>query len=158
MVVEYSVTVLWKRSGNETYTDNKYSRGHKWYFDGGTIVSASSSPHIVPLPYSVESNVDPEEAFIASLSSCHMLFFLSIAAKNRFVIDKYIDHAIGVMEKGDNGKLAITRVNLRPQVKFSGANIPTDTDLKWMHHEAHAQCFIANSVKATITTEIIPSA
>ncbi len=157
MVTEYSATVLWRRSGKQTYTDNKYSRGHEWHFDGGTIVLASSSPHIVPLPYSVESNVDPEEAFIASLSSCHMLFFLSIAAKSHFVVDEYIDHAIGIMEKGDNGRLAITRVNLRPKVKFSGKNMPTDTDLKRMHHEAHEQCFIANSVKAAVTTEIIPS-
>jgi organic hydroperoxide reductase OsmC/OhrA len=154
---EYYATVRWKRSESEAYTDNKYSRGHEWHFDGGTIVPASSSPHIVPLPYSIENNVDPEEAFVASLSSCHMLFFLSIAAKNRFVVDEYLDHGIGVMEEDENGKVAITRVTLKPAIKFSGSKTPTHKDLERMHHQSHEQCFIANSVKTKVTTQIAPN-
>ena len=96
---EYSAEVKWSRGDDENYIDNKYSRGHLWSFDGGVTVKASSSPHVVPLPYSVEANVDPEEAFVASLSSCHMLFFLSIAAKRKFTIDQYVDNAVGVMEE-----------------------------------------------------------
>jgi organic hydroperoxide reductase OsmC/OhrA len=154
---EYSAKIQWNRASDEAYIDNKYSRGHKWSFDGGVVVSASSSPHIVPLPYSVQEAIDPEEAFVASLSSCHMLFFLSIAAKNRYIVDEYVDQALGIMEKNKEGKQAITRVTLRPQVKFSGAKVPTHTDLERMHHESHEQCFIANSVTAVITTEIAPN-
>jgi len=111
---EYSAKVSWARGDDEAYIDNKYSREHQWEFDGGVTVPASSSPHVVPLPYSVEANVDPEEAFIASLSSCHMLFFLSIAAKRKFVVDEYVDDALGVMGKGDDGKISMTKITLRP--------------------------------------------
>ena len=152
---EYTAKVLWTRSEGEAYTDNQYSRGHEWQFDGGTTVPASSSPHVVPLPYSVETNVDPEEAFIASLSSCHMLFFLSIAAKRRFVVDEYVDDAVGVMEKNSDGKVAMTKVTLRPKVSFSGEKRPTLKQLEVMHHQSHEQCFIANSVTTEIVTEII---
>ena len=107
---EYFAKINWVRDKDESYIDNKYSRGHEWTFDGGLIVNASSSPHIVPLPYSVEKNVDPEEAFIASLSSCHMLFFLSIAAKKRYVVDSYEDNAVGIMEKDNDGKISISDV------------------------------------------------
>jgi organic hydroperoxide reductase OsmC/OhrA len=154
---KYHATVIWTRKEHEKYTDNKYSRGHEWRFDGGAIIGASSSPHVVPLPYSVERNVDPEEAFVASLSSCHMLFFLSIAAKNRFVVDEYADAAIGIMEKNEDGKVAMTRVTLRPIIKFSGEKIPTESDLERMHHQSHEQCFIANSVKTVVKTEIAPN-
>lgn len=153
---EYSATVSWQRSSTESYIDNKYSRAHKWSFDGGVTVPASSSPHVVPLPYSVAENVDPEEAFIASLSSCHMLFFLSIAAKNGYVIDAYVDDAIGVMEKNEQGKIAMTKVTLRPKVAFSDSIKPSMNELEKMHHQAHEQCFIANSVKTLVITEIIP--
>lgn len=122
---EYNAFVKWTRSKDEPYVDNKYSRGHVWEFDGGTLVPASSSPYVVPLPYSVEKNVDPEEAFVASLSSCHMLFFLSIAAKKRYVIDSYTDDAIGIMEKNQLGRVSITKVTLRPKVVFSGGRIPS---------------------------------
>ena len=105
---EYFVQVKWKRNSNESYIDNKYSRGHEWVFDGGVTVPASASPHIVPLPYSVEENVNPEEAFIASLSSCHMLFFLSIAAQKKYVVDSYVDDAVGIMEKDSDGNISIT--------------------------------------------------
>ena len=153
---EYYATISWTRGQDEPYIDNKYSRGHSWTFDGGTTVQASSSHHVVPLPYSVEANVDPEEAFVAALSSCHMLFFLSIAAKKRYVIDRYTDDAVGVMEKGSDGKISMTKVTLRPDVKFSGDNRPTLEQLEKIHHQSHEQCFIANSVKTEIVIEISP--
>lgn len=152
---EYFANVHWSRAADEEYIDNKYSRGHLWSFDGGTTVPASSSPHIVPLPYSVEENVDPEEAFIASLSSCHMLFFLSIAAKRRYVVESYVDDAVGIMEADECGKVAMTRVTLRPRVQFAGEQQPTIEQLEKMHHQAHEQCFIANSVKTEVVTEIV---
>lgn len=151
---EYVATIRWKRQSAETFLDNQYSRGHEWLFDGGATVPASASPHIVPLPYSVEANVDPEEAFVASLSSCHMLFFLEIAAKNRFVIDEYIDQAIGFMEADQNNKQWMSRVILRPKITFSGDISPNRSKLEKMHHQSHEACFIANSVKTEVITEI----
>ena len=152
---EYYAKIVWSREGDENYIDNKYSRGHEWGFDGGVTVPASSSPHVVPLPYSVEANVDPEEAFVASLSSCHMLFFLSIAAKRKFVIDEYVDNAIGVMEKDSKGNISMTKVTLRPMIEFSGNRQPSIEQLEKMHRQSHEQCFIANSVKTEVVTEII---
>lgn len=145
----YSAQVVWQRE-QQPFTDNQYSRGHVWRFDGGVEVPASSSPHVVPLPYSVEANVDPEEAFVASLSSCHMLFFLAIAAKKRFVVDSYIDDATGIMAKNEQGKMAMTKVTLAPQVGFSGDRQPTSEQIQQIHHLAHEQCFIANSVKTEV--------
>nr|WP_277922713.1 OsmC family protein [Synechocystis sp. FACHB-383] len=153
-VSEYYASVKWTRRRDEPYIDNKYSRGHVWEFDGGVSVSASSSPHVVPLPYSVEANVDPEEAFVASLSSCHMLFFLSIAAKKRFVVESYIDDAIGIVENDQSGRISMTKVTLRPKTVFTGDRTPSREDLEKMHHLSHEQCFIANSVKTVVTTEI----
>lgn len=151
---EYYASVRWAREKDEPYIDNKYSRGHVWEFDGGASVLASSSPHVVPLPYSVEANIDPEEAFVASLSSCHMLFFLSIAAKKRFVVESYNDDAIGIMENDQSGRISMTRVTLRPKVVFAGDRAPSREELEKMHHLSHEQCFIANSVKTVVTTEI----
>jgi organic hydroperoxide reductase OsmC/OhrA len=148
----YSSEIVWKR-GPQAFTDNKYSRKHVWRFDGGTEVSASSSPHVVPLPYSVANAVDPEEAFVASLSSCHMLWFLSIAAKRGFIVDEYRDEASGEMKKNDAGKLAMTEVVLRPEVKFSGSRLPDASQIHAMHHQAHEECFIANSVKTEVRCE-----
>ena len=152
---EYTATVRWHRGDDEKYVDNKYSRGHEWSFDGGVTVPASSSPQVVPLAYSVEANVDPEEAFVASLSSCHMLFFLAIAANRKFIVDEYVDNAIGVMGKDSDGRISMTRVTLHQRVKFSGENKPTLEQLEEMHHQSHEQCFIANSVKTEVVTEII---
>ena len=152
---EYSANVLWQRGRDEKYIDHKYSRAHQWRFDGGITVAASSSPHVVPLPYSVEQNVDPEEAFIASLSSCHMLFFLSIAAKKRLIVDQYNDNAIGLMEKDGQGRISMTKVTLRPKVTFAGDKQPSLEQLEKIHHQAHQQCFLANSVKTEIVTQII---
>jgi len=151
---EYYAEVKWFRSPNESYIDNKYSRGHIWEFDGGETVQASSSSHVVPLPYSVEANVDPEEAFVAALSSCHMLTFLAIAAKQKYVIDSYIDNAVGIMEQNSYKKMSITKVTLRPKIVFSGAKNPSLEQLEKMHHLSHEQCFIANSVRTEVVTEI----
>ena len=151
---KYFATTAWQRDG-QSFTDNSYSRAHQWRFDGGACIAASASPHIVPAPMSVEENVDPEEAFIASLSSCHMLFFLAIAAKQKFIVDEYVDEAVGVMEKNAAGKMAMTKVTLRPKAVFSGERQPTFEQLQKMHHQAHEQCFIANSVKTQIDTEIL---
>lgn len=151
---KYFSTVVWERN-DQVFTDNQYSRGHVWKFDGGAQVKASASPHIVPLPYSVEENVDPEEAFVASLSSCHMLFFLSIAAKKKFVVEQYVDNAVGIMEEGADGKMLITKVILRPEVIFTGEKQPTFEQLGKMHHQSHHLCFIANSVKTEVITEIV---
>jgi organic hydroperoxide reductase OsmC/OhrA len=152
---EHTATIQWQRKNTEAFTDNKYSRAHQWLFDGGTEISASPSPHIVAAPYSVAEYVDPEEAFIASLSSCHMLFFLQIAAKRKFIIDNYVDQAVGIMGKDDSGKVSMTQVILRPNVKYSGEKQPTLEQLEIMHHQAHEQCFLANSVKTEVVTEVI---
>jgi organic hydroperoxide reductase OsmC/OhrA len=122
---EHYAKINWVRDSSESYTDNKYSRGHEWIIDGGITVKAPSSPHVVPLPYSLEENVDPEEAFVASLSSCHMLFFLSIAAKRRYVVDSYVDDAVGIMGKDSDDKISMTKVTLKTHVDFSGNKKPT---------------------------------
>lgn len=148
--MNYGVKLLWKKASDETFTDGKYSRRHQWIFDGGTKVTASSSPHVVPLPMSDESAVDPEEAFIAALSSCHMLFFLSFAAKHNYVIEAYEDNAEGTMSKIENGEMAMTAVNLRPKVKFTGNHIPSEEVIAELHELSHKKCFIANSVKTEV--------
>lgn len=152
---QYEATVKWQRQPQEAFSDNQYSRGHEWVFDGGVTVPASASPHIVPLPLSVAANVDPEEAMVAALSSCHMLVFLSIAAKKRYVVESYQDQAIGTLEANAEGKMALTRVVLRPKVVFSADKQPSYEMLEKMHHQSHENCFIANSVKTEVTTEII---
>ncbi len=151
-MAEYKSVVIWSRDG-ATFTDNRYSRGHRWLFDGGVEVPASSSPHVVPLPLSVAAAVDPEEAFVASLSSCHMLSFLYIAAKRGFVVESYRDEAVGVLAKDTAGKLAMTRVTLRPDAEFGGDKRPTADEVIAMHHEAHEQCYIASSVKTDVRCE-----
>lgn len=147
--MKMTVEVHWDRDG-AIFTDKRYSRAHIWRFDGGQVVPASASPHIVPLPYSVEANVDPEEAYIAAISSCHMLWFLSIAAPKRIVVESYTDNATGVMEKVD-GKMIVSRVELNPTIIYAGEP-PTAEMQAELHHLAHEQCFIANSVKTKITT------
>ena len=149
---EYEATVVWNRNDAD-FLDNRYSRQHVWRFDGGTEVVASASPQVVPLPMSCENAVDPEEAFVASLSSCHMLWFLSLAARRGFVVDAYQDHSIGVMAKNGDGKLAITEVTLRPIVVFAGDNRPGPDDVASLHDQAHESCFIANSVRTTVRCE-----
>jgi organic hydroperoxide reductase OsmC/OhrA len=145
----HAATVEWQRSPLAAFTDGRYSRAHVWRFDGGAEVPASSSPHVVPLPFSAAERVDPEEAFVAALASCHMLFFLSGAAKAGFVVERYEDAAEGMMEPDAEGRLAMVRVVLSPTVRYagSGPDHPTEAAL---HRRAHAQCFLANSVRARI--------
>lgn len=152
----YTATIRWRRSG-ETFTDNRYSRGHEWCFDGGVTLRASSSPAVVPR-YSDASGVDPEEAFVASLSSCHMLVFLSLAAARKFTVDSYVDEALGTLAKNARGKLAMTEVILRPMVEFSGDAQPDVEALNELHHRAHEECFIANSVTTNVRCEPVLSA
>jgi organic hydroperoxide reductase OsmC/OhrA len=149
---EYQAIVEWNR-GNARFTDKRYSRGHRWRFDGGLEVPASASPHVVPLPMSVPAAVDPEEALVASLSSCHMLFFLSLAAARGLVVDSYRDEAVGTMAKDAGGKLAMTKVVLRPDVRYGGDNHPSRADEDALHHQAHEECFIARSVRTEVTCE-----
>ena len=151
---KYEATISWQR-GNQSFLDDSYSRGHEWTFDGGLTVPASASPDVVALPKSVAENIDPEEAFVASISSCHMLFFLSLAARQGIVVDQYIDAASGVMEQRDDGKTAMTRVTLRPDATYSGDQAPDQKALHELHHRAHELCFIANSVLTEIIVEII---
>jgi organic hydroperoxide reductase OsmC/OhrA len=153
-MAEYTATISWER-GDSPFVNGDYTRAHTWCFDGGLTVAASASPHIVSVPYSKPENLDPEEAFIASLSSCHMLFFLSIAATRGFVVDQYRDSAIGYLEKDSDGTLAMTRVILRPKAVYSGKLAPTESQIASIHHQAHEQCFIANSVKTLVLTEIV---
>jgi organic hydroperoxide reductase OsmC/OhrA len=149
-MMAYNVRIFWKKNANETFTDNKYSRAHTWIFDGGIELAASSSPHVVPLPMSNEFAVDPEEAFIASLSSCHMLWFLSMAVEKNYIVESYEDNAEGVLGKNEEGKLAMTKVVLKPKVNFEN-NHPSPEQIDELHHLAHEKCFIANSVKTKIT-------
>jgi len=147
----FSAKVAWER-GEATFIDGRYSRGHKWSFDGGATVAASASPHNVPLPFAISENVDPEEAYVAALSSCHMLFYLWLASKKKITIDSYVDAATGVMETVD-GKPLVSRVELYPQVAYTGDR-PSREIEQQLHHEAHELCFLANSVKTEITVRI----
>jgi organic hydroperoxide reductase OsmC/OhrA len=145
---EHHATIDWQRGGRE-FTYEGYSRDHTWTFQGGTQVTASAAPAYKGTP----ELVDPEEAFVASLSACHMLTFLALCTKKRFVVERYTDEAVGHLEKNAEGRLAITRVVLRPRIEFAGENRPSPADLDAMHHKAHELCFIANSVTTEITVE-----
>lgn len=154
MAHTYRATVLWRR-GDQSFADNKYSRGHVWRFDEGVEVPASSSPLVVP-NQSIAAAVDPEEAFVASLSSCHMLFFLSFAARAGFQIDSYEDAATGETGKNAAGKLYVAKVALNPNIVFSGDKRPSEADIASLHHKSHEECFIANSVLTEVVTAIVP--
>jgi len=147
---EYKATVSWKRTSPD-FLKGKYSREHTWSFDGGAQVEASSSPSVVPLPYSNAACVDPEEAFVASIASCHMLTWLYLASREGFEIESYEDKAIGIMTKGGNGTPWVSSVTLHPQIIFSGDKRPSAEEIDRLHHQAHEQCYIANSVKTEIT-------
>ena len=152
-MAEYTAEIFWERDAGEDFLDQRYSRRHLLRFDGGAEVAGSSSPHSVPLPMSDAAAVDPEEAFVAALASCHMLWFLAIAAKRGFIVDRYVDAARGVMARNAQGKLAMTLVTLRPTVTFSGAPRPSADEHAALHHKAHEECFIANSVKTEVRVE-----
>jgi organic hydroperoxide reductase OsmC/OhrA len=148
-MAHYTAQIRWQRDGQD-FLGNRYSRRHQIRFDGGVEFAGSSSPHSVPLPMSDPAAVDPEEAFVASISSCHMLWFLSIAARRGFCVDSYIDQAEGVMARNAAGKMAMTEVTLRPEVLFSGDKVPAREQVDELHHKAHEECYIANSVTTGI--------
>lgn len=146
---QFEASLAWER-GDQDFAGQRYSRAHEWQFDGGLRVPASSSPLSVPLPMSDPANLDPEEALVAAVSSCHMLFFLSIAAQRGFIVDRYRDHALGLLDRNAEGKMAMTRITLRPAIAFSGARLPDAAALAAIHHAAHDKCYIANSLKTDI--------
>lgn len=147
----FTAHVSWRRGEGEAFTDNRYGRGHEWRFDGGVTFRASSSPHVVPR-FSDPAGLDPEEALVASLSACHMLGFLHLAAKAGHVVDGYDDEAEGVLERRADGRFWVSRVTLRPRVAWGSAR-PADQDA--LHHAAHDECFIANSVRTQVRCEPI---
>jgi|SRR4051794_18309693 organic hydroperoxide reductase OsmC/OhrA len=146
---EHKASISWKRNGPD-FVKGKYSREHTWSFDGGVTVPASPSPSVVPAPWSNAANVDPEEAFVASISSCHMLTYLWLASKQGFEIESYEDTAVGAMTKNERGVPWVSSVTLNPKIIYGGSKKPTAEEIEHLHHEAHAQCFIANSVKTNV--------
>jgi organic hydroperoxide reductase OsmC/OhrA len=149
-MAEHHATITWQGSATaEDFRRGKYTREHTWAFDGGVTVSASSSPSVVPAPWSNPAHVDPEEAFVASASSCHMLSFLYVAAKQGFALTSYRDAAVGVMTKGANGVPWVSKITLHPELVFADKQ-PTAEELAELHHHAHEQCFIANSIKTEV--------
>lgn len=157
MTHSYGAVVEWTRGESEAFVDNRYSRGHLWRFDGGLEVPASSAPSSVPLPYSREDAVDPEEAFVAALSSCHMLFFLHLAAKRGFLVESYRDEASGRMTRNAAGKLFLSAVTLSPEVAFGGDIVPDTAEIEALHHAAHDECYLANSVLTEVTIAAAPT-
>jgi organic hydroperoxide reductase OsmC/OhrA len=148
---EHKATVHWeKSSANEDFLKGKFSREHTWTFDGGVTVPASASPSVVRAPFSNPANVDPEEAFVASISSCHMLTFVYVAMRQGFVIERYEDEAVGVMTPNEAGVPWVSLVTLHPEIVYGGEKRPTPEEIAHLHHLAHEQCFIANSVKTQI--------
>jgi organic hydroperoxide reductase OsmC/OhrA len=150
---QYTATILWQRHAGEAFTDNRYHREHVLRFDGGVEVAGSSSPSVVPLPYSTAAAIDPEEMFVASIASCHMLWFLSLAADAGVVVERYTDNASGVMSKNSERKLWVSQVTLRPQVVLAGGSAEKISEL---HHRAHEECFIANSVRTEVLVQPQP--
>jgi organic hydroperoxide reductase OsmC/OhrA len=148
----YIAKITWKSDSPDTFAQNKYTRGHVWEFDGGVTVPASSSPHAVRVPWSVEAAVDPEEALVASAASCHMLTFLWLAAKAGFNIASYTDNAVGAMTAGDDGRQWVSTITLDPQIEWIG-DPPTAEQLADLHHRAHEGCYIANSIKSEIVVK-----
>ncbi|WGM32784.1 OsmC family protein [Brevundimonas sp. NIBR11] len=146
---EHVATIAWTR-GDQPFADKHYSRAHDWTFDGGAVVRGSSAPSSVRVPFSDPAAVDPEEAMVASLSSCHMLWFLDFAARAGLVVDRYEDQASGTLGRNEAGRSYMSAVTLRPTTTFSGRQ-PDQAELDHLHHEAHQSCDMANSVRATIT-------
>ncbi|MGH8172300.1 MAG: OsmC family protein [Rhodanobacteraceae bacterium] len=152
---EHKAMVHWQR-GDEDFVRGHYSRRHEWRFDGGANVIASAAPSVVRAPWSDPAGVDPEEAFVVAIASCHMLWFLSLAAERGFTVDRYEDDAVGTMSRIGSERFAITEVSLRPQITFGGTAKPNAEEIAVLHEEAHQRCFIANSVKASIRIEPRP--
>jgi organic hydroperoxide reductase OsmC/OhrA len=149
----YTATIRWSGNDPESFRKGRYTRAHEWAFDGGAVVPASASPDNVPPGTADEAGVDPEEALVAAIASCHMLFFVDYARRDGFVVHSYIDEAVGVMENRADGKIAVTKVTLRPKIAFSGEQKPTADEIADLHHRSHEDCFIANSVNSKVTVE-----
>jgi len=150
-VTQHRATVEWTAGGG-AFTQNRYSRAHSLRFDGGAVVPGSASPQVVPEPMSDPAGVDPEELLVASASSCHMLWFLDLARQAGLDVASYRDEAVGTLGRGNDGRLAITRIVLTPHVEFAG-EAPDGAALERLHHEAHERCFIASSLKTEIVVE-----
>lgn len=146
---EHKATVSWTRRDPD-FLKGRYSREHTWTFDGGVTVPASPSPAVVPAPWSNPAHVDPEEAFVAAISSCHLLTYLFLASREGFQVDRYHDEAVGVMTKNERGIPWVSLVTLRPKIAYSGPKLPTSADEQRLHHLAHEQCYIANSIKTEV--------
>lgn len=151
---EHRATIAWRMTDGE-FTKGRYSREHTWTFDGGATVPASPSPSNVPVPYANPAFVDPEEAFVASIASCHMLTFLYVAYREGFDVVSYTDTAVGVMTKNAHGVPWVSTVALHPRIEYHG-RVPTPEQRAHLHHRAHHECFIANSVKTEITVDEHP--
>jgi len=151
-MASYTATIDWALQPGEDFVAGRYSRGHSVAFDGGITVPASASPHVVPAPWSVAEAVDPEEMLVAAISNCHMLSFLHVARNAGHVVLSYHDEAEGVMRKNAEGRIAVTRVALRPAIRFEGRQ-PSADEIDALHHQAHETCFIASSVKTEIVVE-----
>ncbi|MBC7804909.1 MAG: OsmC family protein [Akkermansiaceae bacterium] len=151
MAAEHLATIVWERTGETSdFLRGKYSREHTWSFDGGVVVPASPSPSVVRVPHSNPANVDPEEAFVAAIASCHMLTFVYLAGRAGIIVDGYQDNAVGIMTKNEKGVAWVSTVTLYPRVRYGGENAPTHAEESSLHHEAHEQCIIANSVRTEI--------
>lgn len=146
---EHKAIIHWKRNGPDFWA-GKYSREHTWTFDGGVTVAASSSPSVVPVPYSNPAHVDPEEAYVAAISSCHMLTYVYLASRQGFQVESYEDEAVGEMAKNEKGVPWVSLVTLNPRIVYGGESLPTQAEEERLHHHAHEQCFIAASVKTQI--------
>jgi len=149
---KHQATISWKGTGKD-FINGRYSREHTWRFDGGVVVPASPSPSVVPAPWSNPANVDPEEAYVAAVSSCHMLTFLYLASKEGFQVDSYDDEAIGTMTKNERGTPWVSSVTLHPKIAYSGSKQPNAAEEQHLHHEAHEQCFIAQSIKTQVIVQ-----
>ncbi|MEO6034770.1 MAG: OsmC family protein [Verrucomicrobiota bacterium] len=147
---EHKATIDWKLQSPDFLKGN-YSREHTWIFDGGARMQASPSPSVVPIPFSNPALIDPEEAFVASVSSCHMLTFLYLASRKGFIVDAYRDDAVGLMAKNEHGSSWISAITLHPVISYGGSKSPSPEEEQQLHHAAHEQCFIANSIKTIVT-------
>jgi organic hydroperoxide reductase OsmC/OhrA len=152
---EHKARISWRRTGPD-FLKGKYSREHTWTFDGGLTVPASSSPSVVPAPYSNANAVDPEEAFVASISSCHMLTYVWLAYREGFIVDSYDDDAVGTMAKNERGVPWVHEVTLHPKITYSGSKLPSPADEERLHHRAHEECYIANSIKTEVKVAGVP--
>jgi len=147
---EHRARVIWKNTAGPDFVKGRYSREHTWTFDGGFSMPASPSPEVVRAPWSNPAYVDPEEAFVASIASCHFLTFVYLAGRGGFQVDAYEDEAVGTMQKNERGTPWVARVVLTPNVTYGGTKVPTAEEEAHLHHLAHEQCFISNSVKTEI--------